>query len=193
MNILVRAVTILRIFLGRIGDRLRSMYWKKEIERMGAKVEGPILIKSGAKFCFEKGAKAVIGRGFAMAENSRIYVAKKASFCAGEGVFIGCNSVLSARASISIGAGSQIAHNVTIIDHDHDIASLHNGDVGKAGNAMAIRVGNNVWIGANAVLLKGVDLADGTVAAAGAVVTKSVPSGTMAMGAEAKPRPLSHA
>lgn len=49
-----------------------------------------------------------------------------------------------------------------------------------------IRVGNDVWIGAGAILLKGVTVEDGAVIAAGAVVTKSVPKGAIVAGNPAK-------
>ena len=42
--------------------------------------------------------------------------------------------------------------------------------------ARPVRIGNNVWIGAHAVILPGVTIADGAIIAAGAVVTKDVPA-----------------
>jgi acetyltransferase-like isoleucine patch superfamily enzyme len=45
-----------------------------------------------------------------------------------------------------------------------------------------VRIGNNVWIGMNAVILKGVTIGDNSVVAAGAVVTKSVPANTIVAG-----------
>ena len=45
-----------------------------------------------------------------------------------------------------------------------------------------VKIGDNVWIGMNAVILKGVTIGDNSVVAAGAVVTKSVPSNTIVAG-----------
>jgi acetyltransferase-like isoleucine patch superfamily enzyme len=45
-----------------------------------------------------------------------------------------------------------------------------------------VRIGDNVWIGMNAVILKGVTIGDNSVVAAGAVVTKSVPANTIVAG-----------
>jgi acetyltransferase-like isoleucine patch superfamily enzyme len=42
-----------------------------------------------------------------------------------------------------------------------------------------IQIGNNVWIGANCVILKGVNIGDSAVIAAGSVVTKDVPADTV--------------
>ena len=49
-----------------------------------------------------------------------------------------------------------------------------------------IRVGNDVWIGANATVLPGVTVGDGAVIAAGAVVTRDVPPMTVVGGVPAK-------
>lgn len=45
-----------------------------------------------------------------------------------------------------------------------------------------VKIGDNVWIGMNAVILKGVTIGDNSVVAAGAVVTKSVPPNTVVGG-----------
>jgi serine acetyltransferase len=45
-----------------------------------------------------------------------------------------------------------------------------------------IVIGNNCWIGANAVILPGVEIGDHTIVAAGAVVTKSFPEGDCIVG-----------
>ena len=45
-----------------------------------------------------------------------------------------------------------------------------------------VKIGDNVWIGMNAVILKGVRIGDNSIVAAGAVVTKSVPPNTIVAG-----------
>ena len=45
-----------------------------------------------------------------------------------------------------------------------------------------VKIGDNVWIGMGAVILKGVTIGDNSVVAAGAVVTKSVPANTIVAG-----------
>ena len=45
-----------------------------------------------------------------------------------------------------------------------------------------VKIGDNVWIGMNAVILKGVTIGENSVVAAGAVVTKSVPSNVVVAG-----------
>jgi acetyltransferase-like isoleucine patch superfamily enzyme len=49
-----------------------------------------------------------------------------------------------------------------------------------------IKLGRNVWIGANATILSGVTIGDNSVVAAGSVVTRDVPANTLVMGSPAK-------
>jgi acetyltransferase-like isoleucine patch superfamily enzyme len=49
-----------------------------------------------------------------------------------------------------------------------------------------IIIGNNVWIGLNAIILKGVIIGDGSIITAGAIVNKDVPERCLAGGVPAK-------
>ena len=49
-----------------------------------------------------------------------------------------------------------------------------------------VRIGNRCWVGAKAVILKGVELGDGCVVGAGAVVTRSFPPGSVIAGVPAR-------
>ena len=52
--------------------------------------------------------------------------------------------------------------------------------------ARPLAIGNNVWVGANATILKGVSIGDDSVVAASAVVTKSVPPRSVVAGSPAR-------
>lgn len=75
-------------------------------------------------------------------------------------------------AKIKIGRGTWIAPNVGLITANHD-----KDDLGKHEQGRSIIIGENCWIGMNAVILPGVILGDNTIVGAGAVVTKSFPEG----------------
>ena len=91
----------------------------------------------------------------------------------GNNVFIGSNSEFNIRLHIDIGDNCLIASGCRFIDHDHGInlGVLMNIQLGKE---EAIIIGQDVWIGFNVIVLKGVQIGDGAIVAAGAVVTKSI-------------------
>jgi acetyltransferase-like isoleucine patch superfamily enzyme len=49
-----------------------------------------------------------------------------------------------------------------------------------------IHIGNHVWIGMNVTILKGVQIGDGAIIAAGAVVTRNIPARCLAGGVPAR-------
>lgn len=49
-----------------------------------------------------------------------------------------------------------------------------------------VKIGNHVWIGTRVTILKGVNIGDGAVIAAGSVITKDIPAGSLAAGVPAK-------
>lgn len=78
---------------------------------------------------------------------------------------------------IVLGKGIYIAPNCGLITTNHNIYNLDEHIAG--GN---IIIGNNSWIGMNSVILPNVLLGEKTIVGAGAVVTKSFPSGYIVLG-----------
>ena len=86
---------------------------------------------------------------------------------------------------VSIGSYCSFARGVTIVasgEHNHGgvatypFAAILDGNINKDTYSKgSIRIGNDVWIGANATILSGVTIGDGAVVAAGSVVVKPVP------------------
>lgn len=99
---------------------------------------------------------------------------EKPSICIGNNVFIGNNTEFNITDKITIGNDSLIASGCRFIDHNHGIAL---GELMRTQIApqSEIIIENNVWLGANTIILKGVSIGEGAVVAAGAVVNKSIP------------------
>ena len=105
----------------------------------------------------------------------------------GDDVFIGSQVEMNIKLSVRVGDHCLIASGCRFVDHDHSIAPGE--PIGKQAYpdpAAAITLGQNVWLGANVVVLKGVDIGSGAVVAAGAVVTKSIPAQEIWGGVPAK-------
>lgn len=97
----------------------------------------------------------------------------------GDYCFFNYNVSITCREEITIGSHVQIANNVVIVDHNHDYKKN-----GFVCNPVYIR--DNVWIGANAVVLPGVSIGKCAVIAAGCVVNKDVPEYAIVAGVPGK-------
>ena len=104
----------------------------------------------------------------------------------GERSFINRNTSLVSRVSITIGDDALIGDHVSIYDHDHSIKNLKIPYGQQGFSSKAVRVHNNVWIGSHSVILKGVDIGEGAVIAAGSVVTKDIPAHELWAGVPAR-------
>lgn len=87
----------------------------------------------------------------------------------GKHCFFNHNCSVTCLEKISIGNRCTFGNNVVIVDHDHNIHGGNNEFICKP-----VIIKDNVWVGANAVILKGVTLGEGCVVAAGTVVTKDI-------------------
>lgn len=112
----------------------------------------------------------------------------------GEWCYIGEGARIWSSCRVEIGDRVLISHNVNIFDslthplqagarHEQFKAILQSGhphqiDLGE----QAVSIGNDVWIGAGAIILRGVTLGEGAIIGAGAVVTADVPAFTIAAG-----------
>jgi len=92
-----------------------------------------------------------------------------------DNVFIGAFTEFNIRKSIRIKGNCLIASGVKFIDHDHGF-SKENLINKQPGVELGITINEDVWIGVNAIILKGVEIQKGAIIAAGSIVTKNVPS-----------------
>lgn len=113
-------------------------------------------------------------------------------------VQIGFNTLVGAVNKVSIGEGTVISNNVTIVDNNNhsvnpiDRIIMQNSPVGsklrswKYSLSAPIIIGNNVWIGQYVRINKGVTIGNNSVVAANSVVTKNVPDNCIVAGNPAK-------
>jgi len=100
----------------------------------------------------------------------------------GSGTFLNYGVSLSAHREVRIGRDCLIGNYVTIMDNDyHDLKYRD-----RPGPSSPILIGDRVWIGIRSVVLRGVQIGDGSVIGAGSVVTSNIPPNSLAVGVPAR-------
>lgn len=92
------------------------------------------------------------------------------------------NCFLLAKDKIEIGENSTISYGVSVLTSADPNASYNALSTLYPTMKAPVVIGKDCWIGANSTILPGVTIGDFSVVAAGSVVTKNVPSGTMVAG-----------
>ena len=104
----------------------------------------------------------------------------------GFNISVGKNFYTNHNCTILDGAKVEFGDNVFIAPNCVFSTAGHAIDAEQRGKgleiALPIKVGNNVWFGANVSVLPGVTIGDNTIIGAGSVVNKDIPSGVIAMG-----------
>lgn len=117
--------------------------------------------------------------GDSASQSARILIGDRTSIWYG--------TVISARHEISIGRECAISWNCTIIDNDmHEIIYPEGASNCRTGKEF-VKIGDHVWIGASAIVLKGVTIGENSIVGAGAIVTQDVPPHTLVTGIPARP------
>ena len=98
-------------------------------------------------------------------------------------------AIIYAHKEIIIGDHVNIGAGVKIYDTDFHPIDKHArryNDTSQIDTA-PVCIGNDVWIGANSIILKGVKISDGSIIGAGSIVTRDVPQDSLVCGVPAKP------
>lgn len=112
------------------------------------------------------GAKVGNDAGF----SRRVEISYPKGLVVGNHFSVGWYTLLDARGGLTIGNDVNISSYVKIVTGSHDID-----DPDFTADFRPVTIGNHVWIGTGAIVLQGVNIGDGAVVAAGAVVTKDIP------------------
>lgn len=134
-----------------------------------------------------------IGQMFTTGQYCRIEAATRAdgspSLVFGDNIQINDKCHIAALHRIEIGSDVLIASNVYVSDHDHGDTSVEQLGISPADRPLVfspVIIEDKVWIGENAVILKGVRIGQCSVVASGAVVTKDVPPYSVVAGVPAR-------
>lgn len=138
-----------------------------------------------------KGSFASCGKGVRVGQNCSVSGVENVSV--GDNSSLGSSArILTTRAKVIIGKQVMLGPAVTIVTGDHrtDVQGKYMKEISDADKRpeddVDVVIGDDVWVGTGAILLKGVTVGRGAVIAAGALVTKDVPPYAIVGGVPAK-------
>jgi len=142
-------------------DRLKRIYWNTRLDLMGIQHGKTLSLIPPVYFRVNDGGIISLGDNVSLNTNTTISAANHGTIQIGNNVSIGQNTVIR--------------------------ASNHNYESGNGHIPGSIVVEDDVWIGANCVILPRVRIGEGAVIGAGSIVTKDIPSNVVAVGNPCKP------
>ncbi|MDQ6929623.1 MAG: acyltransferase [Candidatus Eremiobacteraeota bacterium] len=171
---MVRAI---RRLSARLGYLVRMM----RFDALHGKRNGLVAISRGITFGIDTkvrlGARVYLGHGGNFQGPGEIKI--------GEASYIGKFFSLNSRERISIGERCMLGNFVSIVDNNHG-TDVGSDMIGQPFTIAPVIIARNCWLGEKATILAGVHIGEGSIVAAGSVVTKDVPPNHIVAGVPAK-------
>jgi acetyltransferase-like isoleucine patch superfamily enzyme len=166
--------------LMRLAIRRRLTTYGRRLKPDGMAFVGP-------KVVFQIGphARVELGRWSWLGHGTKVR-AHEGVVSIGAKTVLGQECTISAFQHVSIGRECVIADRVMLIDFDHGMVEVDRPIREQGIYKRDVRVGNNVWIGYGACILRGVTVGDNAVIGTYAVVTKDVPANAIVGGVPAR-------
>jgi len=157
---------------------IRGLFLKLRLTNSGA------LLRAGSGITIiKKNAAIKLGRKVQVYKGVKLSAFGNENFSEiiiGNNTSIGDRTEIHAGKKVEIGDRCNISWDVCIMDRDYHKFNSPTEEI------KPVKIGNDVWIGCNVLILKGVTIGDGAVIAAGSVVTKDVAPKTLVGGNPAK-------
>jgi acetyltransferase-like isoleucine patch superfamily enzyme len=164
--------------LARLG--LRKLRYRRRLVLDGLAFVGPgVTLEIGREGRIELGRWSWIGHGTKLRSH-------EGTISVGAKTVMGQECTISAYQHVSIGRECVIADRVMLIDFDHGVVDVETPIRLQGIYKRDVRVGNNVWIGYGACILRGVTVGDNAVIGTNAVVTADVPDNAVVAGVPAR-------
>jgi len=104
----------------------------------------------------------------------------------GDYVDLAWGTIITTDGGVTIGDRTLVGYRTQILSGNHKIPPNRGRIFDSGHSSKSIKIGNDVWIGANCIITAGVKIGEGAVIAAGSVVTKDVAAFTIVGGVPAK-------
>ena len=159
----------LNLIFGILKIFIYKLFYVKRIKFVGipkVNFSSTFFIKKGSMFSCDSGLRIRNNTSFRIYDGGKIDIGKHC--------FINDSCQFSCRKGITIGNNFICGNNVYFYDNDHD----YKNDINSYATD-GITIGDNVWIGANCVILKGVLIGNNCVIAAGTIINRDIPDNSV--------------
>lgn len=119
-----------------------------------------------------------IKEGVYINESNNISIKNKGKLKIGKNTYI-TRTTLAVLESVEIGENCILGEGLKIFDHNHQYTTEPFSVSKTEFNTAPVKIGNNVWTGANCIILKGVTIGDNVILGAGCVIHKDVPANSI--------------
>ena len=162
---------------------LRRRYLSTYGRRM--KLDGLAFIGPGVTLEIGRRGRVELGRWSWLGHGTKVRC-HEGVVSIGAKTVLGQECTISAYQHVSIGRECVIADRVMLIDFDHGVVEVERPVRLQGIYKRDVRVGNNVWIGYGACILRGVTVGDNAIIGTNAVVTRDVPANAVVGGVPAR-------
>jgi acetyltransferase-like isoleucine patch superfamily enzyme len=168
----------------RLIARLARRRWLSTYGRR-LKLDGLAFIGPKVVLQIGRGGRVELGRWSWLGHGTKVRC-HEGVVSIGAKTVLGQECTISAYQHVSIGRECVIADRVMLIDFDHGATEVERPVRLQGIYKRDVRVGNNVWIGYGACILRGVTVGDNAIIGTSAVVTKDVPANAVVAGVPAR-------
>lgn len=171
-----------------------SPMWTLYLRLRGVTVAGRLVVIGRPGIQRKRGSSIILGDGVTLCSSGMANPVAEGGRCRLATLAVGArleveagaglsSAVVACARSVTIGAGTLVGGGAMILDTDFHWRR-EDGSWGTDPLAVSapVRIGRNCFIGARAIILKGVTIGNGAVLGAGAVVARDVPPGTTVVG-----------
>jgi acetyltransferase-like isoleucine patch superfamily enzyme len=161
--------------------------WRRCLTAAGRRwvSDGPFFLGRGLELKIEPRGQVRFGRFVWIGDGTKIRC-HEGLVEIGEKTVMGQECTISAYQHVRIGEQCVIADRAMFIDFDHGIVEVERPIRLQGIYKRDVEVGNNVWIGYGACILRGVSVGDNSVIGTNSVVTKDVPANAIVGGVPAR-------
>uniref|UniRef100_UPI00366E5B9B acyltransferase n=1 Tax=Acinetobacter junii TaxID=40215 RepID=UPI00366E5B9B len=128
--------------------------------------------------------KSKIGKRVVFYPNIWVFTGR--NLVLGDDVDLATGVLITTDGGVSIGDRTLVGYGTKILSSNHNVPKLPNRIFDSGHTKAPVVIKNDVWLGANCIILPGVTIGEGAIIAAGSVVTKNVPANVFVGGIPAK-------